>query len=281
MKLVIFLILLLLPSCYTQYLYISFHGGNSGTNNIYQYTLQGQYVGKLFPSSSGLDELRGMAVDRTNKLLYFCNAYKDNSFIGVVPQCGGSYSVYGTSHLSHPYGIAITNTQMMYVSNQDGNYDITRFDISKSNSANVFTESSSTPRGVAVDSKGNVYFASEKDHKVEIFNPSGNKINSIKVDTPIGLTIDTNNAVLYVGSNGAYTKAVYAYSLDSLQNVATYTHSSLGHPAGIAVTSGLIYVLDQDNTNLRAWNVASEHYLGVVISNLPDTPEGLAVVTGC
>eukprot|EP01089_Gocevia_fonbrunei_P009915 TRINITY_DN2236_c0_g1_i1.p1 TRINITY_DN2236_c0_g1~~TRINITY_DN2236_c0_g1_i1.p1 ORF type:complete len:314 (+),score=54.59 TRINITY_DN2236_c0_g1_i1:3-944(+) len=280
MKVLSFVLLsVVFTCCLSQSLYISFHGGSSGINNIYKYSTSGYYKGTLLTSTAGLDELRGMAVDPVSNKLYFCNSHETDSFIGVVDQCGGAYAQYSSSNLAHPYGIAISSSGEMYVSNQDGAFPITRFNISVSSNGAVFTDASSTTRGLALDAAGNIYFASETANVIEVFNPSGSPTGTIQVDTPIGVHVDQANNMLYVGSNGA-TKAIYSYNIaNSLSITAKYTQSGFGHPAGIAVINGVLYALDQKHLSLVAWNVASSAYLGTIVSGFGDAPEDLLAVS--
>eukprot|EP01088_Endostelium_zonatum_P017078 TRINITY_DN486_c0_g1_i1.p1 TRINITY_DN486_c0_g1~~TRINITY_DN486_c0_g1_i1.p1 ORF type:complete len:279 (+),score=70.79 TRINITY_DN486_c0_g1_i1:212-1048(+) len=269
-------LVLILGVIRAQELYVTFHGGSeSGVNNIEAYSLTGTHLKSVVTNPSGLDELRGMAIFNNN--LYFANAYKEASFVGQVPVCGGSYSKAFTTNLQHPYGVAASSNSL-YVSNQDNNL-ITQYSPGATNK--VFATSSKSPRGVAVAPNGNVIFSDEKSDKVEIYSVNGYKVNEIKIEKPIGLYVDSNSNTLYVGSNGKNTKQVVAYSLSGYSQVGTYTHSSMGHPAGITSYNGQLYVLDQDNTSLIYFSVASQTYLGTLARNLPDKPEQLLLVKGC
>lgn len=91
-----------------QLIYVTFHGGDYGINNIYAYSLSGEFQYQLLPSDSNVDELRGMALASDGSLLA-CNAYKQDSFIFRVPSAcqPSSFQNWTSSGLSHPYGIAV------------------------------------------------------------------------------------------------------------------------------------------------------------------------------
>ena len=280
---VLLLLAILVSVSYGQLLYVTFHGGSgSGVNNIQSYTMSGRSVKSIVSNPSGLSELRGMNI--FNGSLYFANADKDNSFVGVLNNvCGGSFSKAFSNGLLHPYGVAgIASSNRLYVSNQDNN----AITVYSQGSNQVFATSSKSPRGVAVDqSTGYVYFSDEKSNKVEVYSNKGHQVSEIQISRPIGLHIDNTvtPAQLYIGSNGDNTKQIVAYTLSggSPSPNGKFTHSGMGHPAGITTYNSRLYVLDQDNTSLIYFSIPTQQYLGTLASSLPDKPEQLLLVTQC
>ena len=71
--------------------------------------------------------------------------------------------------------------------------------------------------------------------------------------------------------------------LPRAQVSATYgDKKSLSHPAGMLVSGGLLYVLDQSSKQLLSFDLETAKYKGAAIKTLPDVPEDVALVPdGC
>lgn len=261
-------ILTALPSISGQFL-ITFHGGSNGINNIEKYTLSGTLSGPLLSNSDGIHGLRGLIYIPASSSLLFLQAYQTNSTLLLTSNCGRTTSSVSQKNLAHPYGIAIDPVRKIaYVSNQDSN-NVVSFPLSNPTSITQFV-SVPNPRGVAVDSSGNLYAASEDLNAVLVFSSAGAKKGTISIDTPIGVYV--NGSVLYVSSKSNKNPGVYSYDVTSLKHLLTYVTPD-NHPTGILTTGGSLYVLGQQNGKLYRFRQSDASYIGVVISSFPDTPE--------
>jgi len=274
MILPIVLILSIIHSVVPVQFLISFHGGDSGINNIYQYSITGQNNGQLLASTNGIHGLRGL-VFNGNQLL-FAQSYKTNSTIIKTPDCGKTQTTVTSQQLLHPYGVAVDSAkQILYVTNQNSNNLVA---VSLATSTASVVASVANPRGVAFDPVGGyIYASSEDDNRVYVYNSAGKQINSISVTSPIGVYI--NGEFLYVSSKTS-SAAVYAYSLSNLSLVQTYKTPD-NHPCGIVVYNSVLYVLGQQNGALYAFGLSDASYLGKIISSFDDTPEQITLSTTC
>jgi hypothetical protein len=120
-------------------LLVTFHGGDGGINNVYAYdtTTKAQLspTALATPTTGALDELR--AIVSANGQLYVVSGGKSASqvFCYGLPNASGQCAYvslvigptlsktkqYFKTAISHPYGIAFSNSSTCYISNQDTN----------------------------------------------------------------------------------------------------------------------------------------------------------------
>lgn len=93
------------------------------------------------------------------------------------------------------------------------------------------------------------------------------------ITDPVGLFIDSEARLLFVGSNLTPTGYAYAYDLDTRQLVQSYTDSGLQHPAGLVSYGGSLYVISQTAGTLMQFNVQSGALTSTLISSFDDVPE--------
>lgn len=92
------------------------------------------------------------------------------------------------------------------------------------------------------------------------------------ITDPIGLYVDEEQRLLFIGSNGS-PAAVYAYNLDTRALNRTFTDSGLNHPAGLVSYGESLFVIDQKAQSVLEFNVASGELVGTPIASFPDVPE--------
>ena len=100
--------------------------------------------------------------------LYVGNA-NNNTIVRITP--GGAASVFASTGLNGPYGLAFDASGNLYAANV-GNNTIERF--TPGGAASVFASTGlSTPIGLAFDASGNLYAANSSNNTIEQFTPGG------------------------------------------------------------------------------------------------------------
>jgi len=125
-----------------------------------------------------------------------------------------------------------------------------------------------------------VYFA-DGENKVEIYTAAHFKVNEISVEKPIAVFVDDEENIVYVGSDGDGSKRVEAFELSNFKQIGSYTTSGMGHPAGLVIDEGILYVLDQEDKSLRMFNVKTKQDMGKFIRGFTDVPEQILLVEIC
>lgn len=111
-------------------------------------------------------------------------------------------------------------------------------------------------RGIAfaqVEGEEILFVASEDLNAVLGFATDGHVAFKLPLMSPVGVYYDNLSQILYAGSNNGKSSSVVAFSTasGSLPLVRTYAHSTMTHPAGLAVYDGVLYVADQDGGKIR------------------------------
>ena len=237
----------------------------------------------------------GMAVDSSGNL-YIADSFnhqirKIDTSGNVTTLAGsgseGSADGKGTSaSFNAPYGVAVDSSRNVYVADTYNNL-IRKIDVSGnvttlagsgsigSEDGNGISASFRSPRGIAVDSSGNVYVADSSNHLIRKIDSSGNVTTiagsgdygsadgqgtSASFHNPNEVTVDSNGN-LYVADR--YNHLIR--KIDTSGNVTTIagsgaqgstngngTSASFYQPQGVAVDgSGNLYVADSDNHLIR------------------------------
>jgi hypothetical protein len=220
------------------------------------------YAGDGGPATSAqLNDPRGVAVDTAGKI-YIADTSnnrirKVTGSPGVITTIAGTgtsgYAGDGgpatTARLNYPSGVAVDTAFNIYIADSD-NYRIRKVTVS----SGVITTIAGTgtdgfagdggpatsaqlndPRGVAVDTAGNIYIA-------DFFN---NRIRTVTGSPGVITTIAGDGTSGYAGDGGPATSA------------------QLRNPRGVAVdTAGNIYIADRDNDRVRK----------VLLAGVPSAP---------
>ena len=273
-------------SASTPTLYISFHGGKSSGINIAQrYSLSGTLIGDLYSNTCTSQSLRSMLVMADGTLL-IANADDDSSRVLQFSACQADgtrtyIQDYATASLDHPYGLATGNGQL-YVSSQNINtvngYSLT--DQSFSGVINNFNPDQI--RGLAYNTKLNLLYVADKDaNMVQAWSTATNSIDtahSIASNDPIGLYYHETSGKLFIGSSADNSVVLWNPATQAIEQ--TFTDTNLQHPAGIAVSGDALFVISQTANSLLQFAISTGSLVGVIASNLPDTPEQL-IVSDC
>jgi sugar lactone lactonase YvrE len=189
----------------------------------------------------------------------------------------GHSSVYVSSGLSGPMGVAFDNSGNLYIGNW---YSGTIVKVASNGQSTLFATGLNYPRGMACDSAGNLYVANYYGDSIVKFNSAGQEsIFAGGLNQPTGLAIgpdgniyvaDRNNNITKFNSNGQgslfvstgsgpeglafdqsgnlyvacyFSEAVYKYNPGGIGGFFASTGSGYNNPFGLAFDSaGNLYV---------------------------------------
>jgi 6-phosphogluconolactonase (cycloisomerase 2 family) len=274
------------------YIYVSFHGGKNGVDNIYKYDTKGNLVEKnILQGENSIKSLRSMAYNPNQPdNLYITNADDSNSRVLEFGPCSSKkghrqyikdlVSSKQSNFIQHPYGLVFANTvrgEILYVSNQNTNL-VTSYTTDNGTFEGVAaTVAPNDVRGLAYDnSTGFLYFANKEGNLMEVYDTNRGTINAsqaLSVADPISMFIDDDQHYAYISSNG--DDSVVVYNLKTGKKVATFKSKNLNHPAGSTIIDGTLYVVSQNEKAVEAFDLTTGKSEGVIIKNLPDAPEQL------
>jgi DNA-binding beta-propeller fold protein YncE len=193
--------------------------------------------------------------------LYVANAVS-NTIVKI--DSGGNASVFASSGLSHPEGVAFDSSGNLYVAN-NGNGTIEKFDPSGNGSVFAsqnlpFPVLSMTPMGLAFDSSGNLFVADPSHgHRILKFDPSGKAsvfATGPLLGIPYALTFDGNgnlyelsemaNSIVKIDPSG--NESVFASLSNSGLRTVGLTFDSSGNLYVAIDSYGVIEKFDPNGT---------------------------------
>lgn len=246
-------------------LLVTFHGGNSGINNIYAYdTTTNELINQAAlapPTSGALSELRDIV--SANGQLFVVSGAKATSqiFCYYLPNSSGACAFvslvigpslsknkrYFETAIAHPFGITFNDSSTCYISNQDTNV-VAQVQLTNNVGSLGKGCQSDYLNGLfpspAVFLDG-TFVASEKGklHKVKITAP-----NVPATDGGLGVTIATSGS-----KQGEVTNSV----------------------RGVAVAGGILFVCDEVNKQIKLYALADGSFLGS--STVKNSPTHLVI----
>ena len=189
-------------------------------------------------------------------------------------------SIFASTNLIDPYGIAFDSLGNLYAANLNNNY------ISKFNSSGVFQSTIGSPLnlnapiGLAFDSSDNLY-AANRHSGISKFNSYGIYIDNISANlgSLTGLAFDSSGNLYASNTWGSSTTWDTISKFDTSGNYIGNIASHLSTPMGIAIdSSDNLYSANANgsyNTTISKFN-SSGVYLSSITSSLT-SPFGLAI----
>lgn len=105
---------------------------------------------------------------------------------------------------------------------------------------------------------------------------TGMMLTIVVVHNPIGLHHDPACGLIFVGSKRKHWRgAVHAIDPKLFRVVRTYTTNRMNHPAGITSYGDMLYVGEQVRGDIMQFSIASQEFLGNVVSDAPGEIEQL------
>ena len=153
--------------------------------------------------------------------LYVANSNTGNSIVKFTP--GGTGSVFASSGLNDPHGLAFDSASNLYVANAN-NSTIEKF--TPGGVGSVFASSGlNVPDSLAFDSAGNLYVTNQSGNTITKFTPGGvgSVFASTGLNSPSGLAFDSAGN-LYAAN----------YSSNTIEEF-----SALGADLGVFASSGM------------------------------------------
>jgi sugar lactone lactonase YvrE len=161
-----------------------------------------------------------------------------NTVVEITP--GGPSSVFASSGLDDPSGLAFDAAGNLYVANAD-NGTIVKF--TPNGVGTLFASDLNTPVGVAVDAAGNVYVANNGDGTIVKFTPAGgSSVFASNVNGPYGLAFDAAGNLYSANSNDGHIEMFTPGG-----GASDFAATGAGGLSGLAYHAGNLYAVDPEN----------------------------------
>jgi hypothetical protein len=298
------------------FLYITVH---DEVKNVIKYSRDGCLLsnGILSDSHFHLDsELRSMIIGKYKgeDALYVADASSHESRILLFTLCNDKRSwCFHSSVVSsrnnpganHGYGLCFDDRGNLYASFQHTNtvlgfkkdtfepIDINPVYANNRKSIDYFDgtfiqfgepiEHDKIHRGVRsiVYVNGNIWIAHEDLEGIIVVSvETGKIVTIISVTAPIGLHLDPETNIVYVGcKSDRFGGAVYGIDISTftLLPKKNYRSSHMKHPTGITSYKNILYVGEQSQNAIHMFDIKTCEHIGKLVSDLPGKVEQLTV----
>ena len=205
--------------------------------------------------ASTLDQVQGTVSDQDGNIWM---ASYGNSQVNVFP--GGdpfsSYPAYIDEN-TDPFDIEVNNDGAAYVS-YTGTSNLSKLTLSPTGLVKQFTVSlgtASDPKGIALDTAGNVWATASAESEIYAYSPDGSLLGIYSgggLTGPWGLSVDSHDNV-WVANFGPANQLGLKYRLSQLCAVTT-SHCPDGYTVGQAISPETGYTLPSGGDQVRLAN---------------------------
>ncbi|MDD4873648.1 MAG: NHL repeat-containing protein, partial [Dehalococcoidales bacterium] len=207
--------------------------------------LEALYTG----AGSQFSSLIGICTGKDGKMYLADRGYNR---ITVLNSDGTFYKAIGQGDISYPYGIAVDESDNIYVCS--GNTNVRVYDKEGNFLRSITHPKITNVQGVTVKNS-KLYVAEYGNHEILIFDLLGNYLDEFGKDNLIGaydVAIDDNGRA-FVG-NGYYSYNVVVFDLND-NNKYLYSFGSFNVPTDIEIgKDGLLYIADYNYSAIRVYH---------------------------
>jgi sugar lactone lactonase YvrE len=227
----------------------------------------------MLPIAASLAAFSGSANSRADTL-YVSNASVISSGNTIQTfTSAGVGSVFASSGLDEPRGLAFDSAGNLYVAN---NYANTILKFTPAGVGSVFASTGlNEPMGLAFDSAGNLFVANAGNNTVEEFTPGGvgSLFASANLNTPTGLAFDSAGNLYVANAPAASFQQILRFTPSGYGSV--FADTGLRYPLGLAFDrEGNLYAANQGNNTIVRFTAGG---VGSVFANTDlYAPFGLA-----
>ena len=259
------------------------------TNKIQRADLNGTNIEDLITSTHGLGNPAGIALDVTNRKMYWVEGFGDTSKIRRANLNGTNIEdlVTSTHGLNFPQNIVldVTNRKMYWT--DEGSSKIQRADLNGTNIEDLITSTNGlgNPEGIVLDATNRKMYWTEGSgdtSKIRRANLNGTNIEDLIISinglgNPVGIALDVTNRKMYWVEGGGDTPKIRRADLSGINIEDLVINHGLARPAGIAldVTNGKMYWSDTSVSKIQRADLD-----GTNIEDLVTSADGLSFPYG-
>jgi DNA-binding beta-propeller fold protein YncE len=199
--------------------------------------------------------------------------------LGTAADIESSKTVFASTNLDNPYGLAFDSAGHLYAANFAAN-SISKFD-SAGGFVSAITSNLDGPLGLAFDAAGNLHAANGSGDTIATFNPAGGLVSAIVLflDGPTGLAFDSAGN-LWAANGESTTISIFnpagglisAISTDGPGGLAFDSAGNL-YAANGSITSRTISKFDASGSFLFSWSTGAAAPRFLAVSAPQPVPE--------
>lgn len=230
-------------------------GGVNPNGSVSKFSPEGKPLSPKAGYVSTLNRVQGTASDRDGNI-WMASYYGDAVQVFPAGRPFTSYPSYADSN-TKPFHIVIDDAGAAYVS-YTGTSNLSKLTYAPGGLQKVFTKPIGTdanPKGIGLDTQGNVWATAGKESKIYAYDPNGNLIGAFSgggITGPWGLSVDANDNV-WVANFGPSKQLDLKYRLSRLCGVNT-AHCPDGMVTGDAISPEIGYTLPSGGDQVRLAN---------------------------
>ena len=259
------------------------------TNKIQRAALNGTNIEDLITDTNGLGNPAGIALDVTNRKMYWVEGFGDTSKIRRADLNGTNIEdlITSTNGLNFPQNIVldVPNRKMYWT--DEGTSKIQRADLNGTNIEDLITSTNGlgNPEGIVLDATNRKMYWTEGSgdtSKIRRADLNGTNIEDLITSTdglvtPVGIALDVPNGKIYWTEGVGDTPKIRRADLGGINIEDLVTNHGLVRPAGIAlnVPNGKMYWSDASASKIQRADLN-----GTNIEDLVTSTDGLSYPYG-